>query len=205
MSDAAGLPPVLGFSAFAKAMGWRPSYVTSLRHAGRLVLTADNLQVMVPESLQRIADTRDPSKAGVADRHAAARAARDADHDADMPADDDAIHAPQGRPAAGQGGDDGNRYQRARAAKEQYLAMQAKLDYEERIGKLVDAQQVRAIAADMGATVRRRLESLPTVLAAMVDERDRDRIHTLTTDHIEQTLSDLESAYARATARKETA
>lgn len=204
MTEAAGHPPVLGFSAFAKAMGWKPSYVTSLRHAGRLVLTDDNLQVRVPESLQRIADTRDPSKAGVADRHAAGRAAREAEQDGDMHGDDDALHAPQAR-AAGQGGEDGNRYQRARAAKEQYLAMQAKLDYEERIGKLVDAQQVRAIAADMGATVRRRLESLPTVLAAMVDERDRDRIHTLTTDHVEQTLSDLESAYARATARKDQA
>lgn len=203
MNDGAALPAVLGFSAFAKANGWKPSYVTALRQAGRLVLTEDGQQVLVAESLQRITDTRDPSKVGVAERHAAGRAARAAESDDDHA--DDGLGAPASRQAAAGGGDDGSRYQRARAAKEQYLAMQAKLDYEQRIGKVVDAQEVRAVAAEMGATVRRRLESLPVVLSAMVDERDRDRIHTLTTDHVEQTLTELESAFARATARKETA
>lgn len=203
MNDGAPLPAVMGFSAFAKAKGWRPSYVTELRKAGRLVLTEDGQQVLVAESLQRIVDTRDPSKAGVAERHAAGRAARATESDDDHA--DDGLGAPASRHGAGSGSEEGSRYQRARAAKEQYLALQAKIDYEERIGKLVDAQQVRAVAADMGATVRRRLEGLPVLLSAMVDERDRDRIHTLTTDHVEQTLTELESAFARATAHKETA
>ena len=202
MNDAAAMPAVLGFSAFARANGWKPSYVTGLRQAGRLVLTDDGTKVRTAESLQRIADTRDPSKVGVVERHAANRAAQAAAPAQDEGEDDDA-----GTPAAAAAAadDGGSRYKRARAMKEGYLAAGAKLDYEQRTGKLVDASQVRQVAADMGTTLRRRLESLAVLLSAMVDERDRDRIHTLVTEHIEETLSDLESAFARASARKETA
>lgn len=58
---------------FARRLGYKPSYVTELRKAGRLVMDGD--QVRVAESLARIAATRDPGKEGVAARHAAARAA----------------------------------------------------------------------------------------------------------------------------------
>ena len=203
MNDAAAMPPVLSFSAFARANGWKPSYVTGLRHAGRLVLTDDGSAVRTAESLKRINDTLDPSKVGVAQRHAsnrASKAATPAQDDTDDDGEDEGTSAPAAAAAADDGG---SRYQRARAMKEGYLAAGAKLDYEARTGKRVDVAQVRQVAADMGTTLRRRLESLPVRLSAMVDERDRDRIHTLVTDHIEETLADLESAFTRASARKE--
>src|SRR5690606_28339636 len=53
--------------------GWKASYVTQLKAANRLVLTPDRRRVLVADSLRLIEDTRDPSKAGVAARHAAAR------------------------------------------------------------------------------------------------------------------------------------
>lgn len=203
----------LSLSEFARYKGWRPSYVTELKLAGRLVL-ADDGRVRVRESLARIEATQDPSKTGVAARHAAERAAKAATDNAGTAGDagDDAV-APFAPPAAAlharsDAGDDeagGSRYQRARALNEQYKAAQAKLDYEERIGKLVDAQQVRAAGAELGTTVRRHLERLPTLLSAQVDERDRDRIFTTVTDQLEQLLSDLERVTSRATARKEPA
>lgn len=187
---------------FARYKGWRASYVTELKQAGRLVLTNDG-RVLVRESLQRIDQTQDPSKAGVAARHAAGRVAKAGDSAASDTADDADV------PASGKREDDedggGSRYQRARAANEQYKALQAKLDYEERIGKLVDAAQVRAVAADMGTTIRRRLESLAPLVSAQVDERDRDRVFTQINDIVEATLGDLERVFTRGMSRKEPA
>lgn len=195
----------LSLSEFARYKGWRPSYVTELKLAGRLVLT-DTGRVQVRESLARIEQTQDPSKSGVAERHAAERAAKVV---ADAAVDSDAsVFASAGHNDSRVSGDDdsgGSRYQRARAANEQYKALQAKLDYEVRIGKLVDAAQVRAAAADMGATVRRRLESLAPLVSAQIDERDRDRVYTQITDIVEQTLADLERVFSRGMARKESA
>ncbi len=197
----------LSLSEFARYKGWRPSYVTELKLAGRLVLSDDG-RVRVRESLARIESTLDPSKAAVAARHAAERAAKAADGHADDESDDDhddAAAAPSARAPRAASDEGGNRYQTARAANEQYKAAHAKLDYEERIGKLVDAQQVRAAGAELGATIRRHLERLATVVSAQVDERDRDRIFTFVTDHVEQVLSDLERVTSRAHARKDPA
>src|SRR6185312_3772275 len=64
------------FAGFARLLGVKPQAVTALRHAGRLVLTADGKRVDVAASQQRLRDTADPSKAGVVARHAAERAAK---------------------------------------------------------------------------------------------------------------------------------
>ena len=55
MGDSA--PEVLGFQAFAQRIMRAPSYVTQLRKAGRLVLSADGKGVLVAESIKLIADT----------------------------------------------------------------------------------------------------------------------------------------------------
>lgn len=62
-------------AAFARRIGCARSWVTQLAQAGRLVLVADG-RVDVEASLERMAATGDPSHAAVADRHAAARAAK---------------------------------------------------------------------------------------------------------------------------------
>ena len=199
----------MSLSEFARYKDWRASYVTELKLSGRLVLTDDGKRIRVAESLARIEATRDPAKSGVAARHAAGRAARDAATDADAGPDSDVVSlAPRTAAQAARADDDeagGSRYQRARALNEQYKAAQAKLDYEERIGKLVDAASVRAAGAELGTTVRRHLERLPTLLSAQVDERDRDRIFQHVTDHVEQAMTELARIFDRATARKEAA
>lgn len=62
-------------AAFARRLGCARSWVTQLAQAGRLVLAADG-RVDVEASIERMAATGDPSHAAVADRHAAARAAK---------------------------------------------------------------------------------------------------------------------------------
>lgn len=199
-------PQTLGFREFANRLGCKPSYVTALRKDGRLVLTDDGKRIRVPETLARLRGTASPDKAGVAQRHAQARGGALAMSTAMNEYDDQATtaHEPTGPAAAGDD-EGGSRYQRARAVREQYLAAQAKLDYEERVGKLVAAAEVVQVAADIGATVRRRLETLPDILSAQVDERERTRVHTLATDHVELVLTDIARAFAKVTTPKETA
>ena len=59
-------------SEFARLLGVKPSYVTQLAKDNRLALDAEG-RVLVDASRARILETRDPSKAAVAARHAAAR------------------------------------------------------------------------------------------------------------------------------------
>lgn len=190
----------MGFRAFAGLLGCSPGYVTELRKRGRLVLTPDGRKVYVAASRKRIEETASPDKAAVAQRHARARGS--ALGATAAPAAPVAAH---GLPVAAGSDADGDKYQRARAAREQYAAASAKLDYEERIGKLVSAAEVAAVAAEVGAAVRRRLESIPHTISAQVEERDRARIHALLTDHCEQVLTDLERTFKRAPAAKDSA
>ncbi len=207
------LPATESFSDFARRLGCKPSYVTELRQKGRLVLSADGKAVQVRESLDRVRATASPEWDGVAQRHADARggelgqpvAAAPAIMPAAVDADDDVT-----APSANAGGDkpvddDQLRTRRAKRMSAELQVANERMDYQKRIGKLVDADQVRAAGAEMGATVRRRLESLPTLISSQVEERHRDRVFAFVTEHIEQTLADLERAFARATARKETA
>src|SRR5690606_3678431 len=168
MADAAA-PETLGFRDFARRCGWKASYVTELKDAGRLVLTADGRRVQVAASLRLIEDTRDPSKAGVAARHAAARGA--------------ASPSPSAAPEAGQGGaggddegedrapvayDDPLALRRARAQAEiQEAALRKALREEQQeLGELLQRDDVLAVIADAITTLRTGLENLPNTLSA---------------------------------------
>lgn len=183
------LPETCTFREFADLVPCRPSWVTELRKTGRLVLSDDNKRVRVLESLQRIEDTRDPSKAGVSARHAAERAA------AAQPAqaEPEAPHAP-GQAAVAPIPIDraGKGYQEARAVKERYLAMTAKRDYEISMGKLIDAGQVESAAAAAITVMRQRLEGMPAILAPQIAAiSDEPRIRAVITEAIEHTLAEL--------------
>lgn len=159
---------------FARLNGWGRSYVTELAQAGRLVL-ADNGKVLVRESLERIKATADPAHAAVAQRHAAERAAK-ANGDDEQPKTDRV----------------GSTFSQAKAVRERYNAMLAKVEYEQRIGELVSAKEVRRAAEEFGAALRRRWENLADSLAAVcAAESDPARVHALISDEVEQTLLDL--------------
>lgn len=158
-------------SEFAALLGKDKSYVTRLKQAGRLVLTADGL-VDVEKSRALIAATADPS------RNAAVEARTDAQlNQAQKPSQQDAI---------------GNSFQTAKAVNEKYKALTAKLEYERASGKLVDADEARLFAADLAATFRGALEILPDRLAPeLVPLNETETIRALLVEQFEQVLTDL--------------
>ena len=183
------LPDTASQAEFARLLGYRRSYVTGLKAAGRLVLAADG-RVQVAESIARIEATRDPSKQAVADRHAAAR---DAAHAAQEPAP--AQLAPSPSHSSEQ---IGSSYQAARAVKERYLALDAKRAYEEAFGQLLRADHVRATIVGIITALRGRIEALPDLIAAQVAaELDESRCRALIAEYVEQVLTDSAVALAR--------
>jgi hypothetical protein len=200
MADAAA-PETLGFREFATRYGWKASYVTELRKAGRLVLTEDGRRVRVAESLRLLEDTRDPSKAGVAARHAAARTA--------------AAPSPSASPDAGQGGDseyeeDGEggaapdrpatayndplaiRRARAQAEREEAALRKALREEQQELGELLQRDDVLAVIADATTTLRTSLENLPTTLSAsLAAETAEERCRVILANGIEHALEEL--------------
>lgn len=199
MTDTA---PDLSFKAFADHLGCRPSYVTELRKSGRLVLTDDGKRVRVAESLERIQATRNPARADVGQRHAAAREAKAAAVAETVPEDGPRADAATATAAADK---IGNSYQAARAVKERYLAMSAKRDYEISIGNLLPAGDVRHAIAAAVTTLRTDLENLPDSLApGLAAETDEARVRLLLADEIEHILGNLAARFEKI-AKEETA
>lgn len=134
-------------SEFAAHIGVAKSYITALKQAGRLVMTPDGKLVEVEASQARIAATADPQRDDVAARHAQQREASPAE-----PAHDKI----------------GSSYQAARAVKEKYAALSAKLDYEKNSGDLIPKVDVDFVLNDYGATLRSMMETLADRLAPII-------------------------------------
>lgn len=175
-------PAAMTQAAFARRLGVQKSYVTELKHAGRLVMTQDGRRVLVAESEARIAATSDPAKAPVAERHAAGRAAAvdGRKPQKTTPAEDD-------EPAAGTPD-----YQRARARREEANANLAEIELAERAGGLMETSAVVAVLADAGATCRTMLETLPAVLAPQLATLSDDHAcRQLLEEHVGAALNEL--------------
>ena len=167
--------PTMSRSEFAAYLGVRKSYITKLGHAGRLVLTEDGKRVVVDATKRRIAETRDPNRQDVVDRNAELRA----DPDPEDRAEDTAVPGQRITHAE------------AKAAKEFYLSENARLDYEERCGRLLEVEKVRMVAADAVATFRTGLEGLAAQLAPVLAGRDESQVQALLAEHIEQALTEV--------------
>ena len=185
----ADLPETATFAEFARIYRVRPSYVTQLRKAGRLVL--EGRRVRVRETLALLESTRDPSHDGVADRHAQRRGEPTAtlapQGAGETAAADDPDDADEPIPATGEG----VKYHSARAKREHFLALAAERDYLTSMGALMDAGAMRATVADITTNLRATLERLPAILAPqLAAETDEGRVSALLTESIEQALSD---------------
>lgn len=179
------------FSEFATLRGFKKSYVTELKAAGRLVLTDDCKRVRVAESIQRIADTKDPSKTGVARRHEAERAAKSvaATHAAVAPE----IETQDATEPFEVPGGASHALRRAKA-----LADKAEADAQEAIrnnmvaeGKLLSADDVLASVSAAGTFLRSRLESLPDVLGPqLAPVQDEATVRAILAEAIEHALEE---------------
>ncbi len=83
-------------------------------------------------------------------------------------------------------------YFRARAIRESYLARLAKIEFEEKTGKLVSRDEVQVAAFTRARTIRDNLLNIPDRLAAtLAAEADADRVHQLLSAEIRQALEEL--------------
>lgn len=188
---------------FARLAGFKPGYVTQLKREGRLVLV-DGL-IDVAASLARIRETADPSKAGVAARHEAGRAAKAAlpaaltVPPAGIEADDAELDDDTASGAGAPAGRASSAYQDSRARREHYLALAAQRDYEISIGELLNAADVASTLADAATALRVRLESLADTLAPqLAAEPDESRCRALIAEAHEHALGELARAFGAA-------
>ncbi len=85
-------------------------------------------------------------------------------------------------------------YNQSRAINEAYKARMSKIEYEERIGKLVDAEKIRDEAFKMARTVRDSMLNIPDrVSAEFAGINNAHAIHTRLTEEIKKALEGLVS------------
>jgi CRISPR/Cas system-associated endonuclease Cas3-HD len=163
-------------SEFAEHIERVPGYVTQLKDAGRLIM--DGEHVNVEASIELMRETANPSYLGHTERHQEDRERKAAGMIDDLT------------------GKAGSAYQQARAMREKYAAMQAKIAYEKEIGLLLVAHDVKMAVADGDALIRNRLEALPDILATqLAAEKDEQRIRSMLSDQIEYLLDELSRAF----------
>lgn len=160
-------------SEFAALMSWDRSYVTKLKKAGRLVLD-DQGRVMVEASKKRIEETADPNRDDVKKRWGDQRG-------------EDAPQKPQDAI--------GNSYQAARAVKERYQAMHAKLEYEVASGQRIKKVDVSASVADVVTMFRQALEQIPYRTGPELVGKDLDAIRAVLKQDIHSALSAMEREF----------
>ncbi|QOF80321.1 hypothetical protein [Variovorax sp. 38R] len=163
-------------SAFSVHLGYGRTYGYQLQKEGRLVMAEDGKRVLVAESIERVRATEDPSKQGVAGRHAQARRER---------AESAPVSSPSSRPAldddrepAAPGGDGpvppGFDFQGSKAKREHFAALEAEASYRARVKELLEASEVRAVINEVMTVLRTSIEGIAhrvaPALAAEVDE-----------------------------------
>ena len=165
---------------FARLMGWKSrSHVTALKNAGRLVMEGDKVNVEASRAL--VSGTADPNRDDVAQRWAEQRQT-----------------APAVTPENSQNSDKiGSSYQAARAVKEKFAAMTAKLDYERAIGKLVEKTAVEAAVEDICTAFRQTLEQMPHRTAPELVGKDLDAIRATLKQDVHAALSEMEREFAK--------
>ena len=170
-------PIFLSKSAFAAYIGKTPSYITWLRKNNRLVLSTDERQVNVEETIALIRETADPAKAAVTARHQEARVLRDVTSQlSPMVESTPNMAAPQ--PAIGPAGKQPD-FQKARAHREYYLAQLAEAEFHKVQGSQVELEAVKTGAFSAGRLLRDQLLGMPPQLApelaAMTDPWEIER------------------------------
>jgi hypothetical protein len=86
-------------------------------------------------------------------------------------------------------------YSRARAVRENYLARLAKIDYEERTGRLVSKDEVQVAAFNRFRQFRDQMLNIPDRLAAMLAaEADPAKVYEILSSEIRKALNEFANA-----------
>lgn len=182
---------------FAEQLGYKPHYGNQLAKDGRLVFAPDGKRVLVQASIERFNATKDPSKQGVADRHALTRAGQSSPLGPTTSPQTRMVTplrngeiSPLDRersPSDAQEYD----YQSSKAKREHWAAEREHAAFRKDAGELIELAQHIAAMTDVGATVRSKLEAWASTLPPQLAGRDEAAVRATLTDQIELLLSDV--------------
>lgn len=166
---------VISKTEFAARRGWAKSYVSKLANQGRLVLTEKGkIELEATEAL--LAQSADPSKAAVADRHHQDRLQRDVYANLNAQS---ASTSTAAQPPVDLAGDEQPNFQKARAHREYYLAQMAEMEFRKAQGALVEVSAVQKAAFETARSLNQSLlgmsSQLAPQLAAMSDPWEVER------------------------------
>lgn len=180
---------VMSIGQFNTHMGYKGRYAYQLAKEGRLVFAPDGKHVLVAESIKRIEETRDPSRQGVADRHAKARG-----YSVSTQGTPD--NGLQGETAANQGtaSVDSYQYQDAKAKKEHYAALREEAAYRKEMGELMDAGEVLGAFADAGAKVAGVLDALPATVGPMLVGQSQEEVMRILAEQMDIARAEMAAA-----------
>ena len=184
---------VITKSEFARKINRSHQYVSALIKRGRVVLTKQDGREMVEleASLDKIAATADPAN----------------DPSKTMPRADGRTAQSVGMVLQGGGpapDDDGSgqhssssTYQKSRAVKESYTARLKKVEFEEKMGKVISKAGVEKAAFGVARILREKLKALPNRLAPKVTvETDQKKNFILLTNEVESVIKEIQAAIA---------
>lgn len=174
---------LLNQTEFAAHLGKAKSYITKLKQQGRLVMVDG--KVDVEASIALIEQNRDHNRDDVVERWDAHRSDQKTEAAKIVSNDEKSASAAIA-------------FNLYRARKMKADAQSAELQYKKDDGSVMDTAEVRAIAANAGATLRTQLERIPDQLAPELSvEQNEERIHALIADHIEHALAMASKAIAQ--------
>ena len=168
-----------------------PTYINELEKTGRAVRAPGGKLWLKAESLAAWRASKDPSKQGVADRHAAARPAAPGPQPMqaeDPPADEQPARYSE------------YNFQESKAKNEHFAAAREEAAYRKEAGELVEHSQMMAAFAEAGTTIRSKLESWQTTLPPQLAGRDEAAIRSTLADQVEAVLTDMVEIFGRMAA-----
>lgn len=184
-------PNTITRSELAAIIGAKsPSYVNELEKNGRAVRAPDGKNWLKAESLAAYRAGKDPSKQGVADRHAAARAAAAPVQRAQAATESVAPEdTGQDEPPAGH-----YNFQTSKAKREHFAALEAEASYRKLVNELLEASEVRSVLNEIVTVLRTSLEGIPynlaPILAATSDEATIKSTLSAEVEHALKTASE---------------
>jgi transcriptional regulator with XRE-family HTH domain len=169
---------------FADRLGVSPSYVTQLLKDERLVMAEDGKLVNVEASL-RLIDQTSGDRGDVSDRWKNAREAKSKSSEQNYQESTQQRSTSQADAAE----KIGSSLQAARAVKEKYAAMTAKIEYERLIGELESTEAVHADLRSFGAALRAAMDVFPDQVTPLVAPTlDMNEVHEILTQNCTDVL-----------------
>lgn len=192
---------VMSIGQFNKHMGYKGRYAYELAHAGRLVMAEDGKHVLVAESIQRINETKDPSRKGVADRHAQERG-YEVGGTPVVPAAESEKQE-ESAPNAGAPSGDSYKFQDAKAKKEHYAALREENAYRKEAGELMEAGEAVGAFADAAAKVAGVLDAVPATVGPMLAGLDQAEVIRVLGEQMDIARAEMAAAINKLAAEME--